>query len=51
VSHTYDIDIFMRGQSTGLVPSDVLVHKEDGHARFNWVKNNGAWEQRPVGAH
>jgi len=49
--HTYDIDIFMQPQSTGgLAPTDVIVHKEDGVARFNWVERNGTWVQEPVPA-
>jgi hypothetical protein len=40
--HTYDVDVFMRPESTdGFVPTDVLVHKQDGKPRFNWVEQNG----------
>ncbi len=48
--HTYDLDVFMRVDSTGLTPTDVIVHKQDGLARFNWVEQNGIWLQSPVAA-
>jgi hypothetical protein len=47
--HTYDIDVFMRPHSeAGFVPTDVLVHKQDGKARFDWVERDGRWAQAPT---
>jgi hypothetical protein len=46
--HTYDVDAFMRVESTGLVPTDVIVHKQDGKARFNWAEQSGIWSPVPV---
>jgi hypothetical protein len=46
--HTYDVDIFMRPESTGLTPATVIVHKQDGKPRFTWVEQNGIWSQAPV---
>ena len=46
--HVYDVDIFMRRESTGLTPTDLIVHKQDGKPRFDWVERNGAWSQGPV---
>jgi hypothetical protein len=46
--HTYDVDIFMRRDSTGLTPTEVIVHKQDGKPRFDWVERNGRWAQVPV---
>ena len=46
--HTYDVDIFMRRESTGLTPTEVIVHKQDGKSRFDWVERNGRWVQVPV---
>lgn len=46
--HTYDVDIFMRRESTGLTPTEVIVHKQDGKPRFDWVERNGTWSQAPV---
>lgn len=48
--HTYDVDIFMRRESTGLTPTDVIVHKQDGKPRFDWVERNGTWSQARVTA-
>jgi hypothetical protein len=45
---TYDVDIFMRRESTGLTPTEVIVHKQDGRPRFDWVERNGVWSQQPV---
>lgn len=46
--HTYDVDLFMRRESTGLVPTELIVHKQDGTPRFDWVERNGVWSQAPV---
>jgi hypothetical protein len=47
--HTYDIDVFMRPHSeAGFVPTDVLVHKQDGKARFEWVDQHGTCAQMPM---
>lgn len=48
--HTYDVDIFMRRESTGLTPTDVIVHKQDGKPRFDWVERNGTWSLARVTA-
>jgi hypothetical protein len=45
--HTYDVDIFMRRESTGVTPTDVIVHKQDGKPRFDWVEQNGTWSPAP----
>lgn len=46
--HTYDVDIFMRKDSTGLTPTELIVHKQDGTPRFDWVERNGTWSQVPI---
>lgn len=47
--HTYDVDVFMVPESTGgLRPTDVIVHTQDGKARFNWRVRDGIWSQSPV---
>ena len=47
--HTYDVDVFMRPHSeAGFVPTDVLVHTQDGKARFEWAEQNGGWAQVPA---
>jgi hypothetical protein len=45
--HIYDVDLFMRRESTGLRPTEVIIHKQDGKARFDWVERNGTWSQTP----
>lgn len=46
--NTYDVDIFMRAESKGLVPADIIVHKVKGAPRFNWIERDGAWSAVPV---
>jgi hypothetical protein len=46
--NTYDVDIFMRAESKGLVPADIIVHKVNGTPRFNWAERDGAWSAVPV---
>ena len=46
--HTYDVDIFMRKDSTGLTPTELIVHKQNGTPRFDWVERNGTWSQVPL---
>jgi len=46
--NTYDVDIFMRAESKGLVPADILVHKVNGAARFNWAERDGVWSAVPA---
>jgi hypothetical protein len=45
---TYDVDIFMRAESKGLVPADIIVHKVNGTPRFNWAERDGVWSAVPV---
>jgi hypothetical protein len=47
--NTYDVDIFMRAESTGLVPTDLILHKVNGTARFNWSERDGVWTRTPIG--
>ncbi len=46
--NTYDVDIFMRPESKGVVPTEIIVHKVNGAARFNWLERDGAWSAVPV---
>lgn len=46
--NTYDVDIFMRAESKGLVPSDIIVHKINGTPLFNWHERDGAWSAVPI---
>jgi len=46
--NTYDVDIFMRAESKGLVPADIIVHKVNGTPRFTWAERDGVWTASPV---
>jgi len=46
--NNYDLDIFMRAESKGLVPADIIVHKVNGAPRFNWIERDGVWSAVPV---
>ena len=41
---SYDLDFFMRGSSADeLSLTNQSVHKKNGHARYDWVMQNGFW--------
>jgi hypothetical protein len=45
----YDLDVFMSGGSSpfeNLWPTEVLVHKKDGAARYTWHEENGNWKRK-----
>ncbi len=44
----YDVDVFMHAESTGLKPTDIIVHTQDGKPRFDWAERNGVWSQIPI---
>jgi hypothetical protein len=46
--NTYDVDIFMRAESKGLVPADIIVHKVNGTPLFTWAERDGVWTASPV---
>ena len=46
--HTYDVDVFMRPDANGLAATEVVVHKQNGTARYNWAEENGRWKKVPV---
>ena len=40
----YDLDIFMKGKSADeLGVTEIIVHKEDGVARYGWREEDGTW--------
>jgi hypothetical protein len=45
----YDLDVFMSDGSgspfEGLWPTEVLVHKKNGVARYTWREENGRWKR------
>lgn len=40
---TYDIDVFMKENETGLEATEVHVHKVDGKPRYTWKEEAGVW--------
>ena len=40
----YDIDIFMMGKTADdLKVTEIMVHKENGKARYTWAEKKGLW--------
>lgn len=46
--HTYDLDVFMKQDLNGLITDEITIHKQDGHARYNWVQADGTWKREPA---
>jgi hypothetical protein len=44
----YDLDFFMKAAPTGLVVSEVAVHKESGKPRYGWIEKDGLWSKQAV---
>ena len=43
----YDLDIFLHGNNTdNLTVTEILVHKEDGEARYGWLEQDGIWVKK-----
>jgi len=40
----------MRAESTGLVATEMVVHKVNGIPRFDWSEQDGVWTRTPVAA-
>lgn len=46
----YDLDFWMKGTAEGqLKVTEIMVHKEAGKPRYNWVEEGGIWKRQPVG--
>lgn len=45
---TYDLDVFMRPDLNGLTSDEIVIHKQNGTPRYNWVQAGGAWTRQPV---
>ncbi len=43
---TYDLDFFMMSENDELVVTEVMIHKEDGKARYSWYEENGNWKRK-----
>ena len=42
----YDIDFFLRDGGGKLFVSETIVHKEEGKARYGWVKKGDFWVKK-----
>lgn len=46
----YDLDFFMKGKpaSSGmeLAVSEIMIHKENGKARYSWYEEGGMWKRK-----
>ena len=42
----YDLDFFMNSDGGNLVVSEVMVHKQDGEARYAWSEKDGVWSRK-----
>ena len=47
---SYDLDFFMQGKETPsgmeLSVSEIMIHKEDGKARYAWNEEGGVWKRK-----
>lgn len=43
---TYDLDFFLKETGSGLQVSEIMVHKEDGKARYGWLEEKGVWKRQ-----
>ncbi len=44
----YDLDFFMKSTPTGLMVSEVAVHKEAGKPRYGWMEKDGVWSKQAM---
>lgn len=45
---TYDLDVFMRPDVNGLTSDEIIIHKQNGAPRYNWVQADGMWRREPL---
>ena len=45
--NTYDLDVFMRPDLNGLTSDEIVIHKQNGMPRYNWVQASGVWTRQP----
>ena len=44
----FDLDFFMKETDGALVVTEVLIHKENGTARYTWFEEKGLWKTKQV---
>jgi len=42
----YDLDFFMESKDGKLAVTEIMIHKEDGKARYSWVEKDGVWSRK-----
>lgn len=42
----YDLDFFMEGDHHELKVTEVMIHKEEGKARYSWFEEDGIWSRK-----
>lgn len=43
-----DVDVFMKNGDSGLVPTEVHIHKVDGKPRYTWKQEGDIWVREDV---
>jgi len=43
-----DVDVFMKNGDSGLVPTEVHIHKVDGKPRYTWKQDGDIWVREDV---
>ena len=44
----YDLDFFMKQKKSGLVVTEISIHKEEGQPRYAWAEEKGLWVRKPT---
>lgn len=42
----FDLDFFMEAENGELFVTEVMIHKEEGKARYSWFEENGIWKRK-----
>lgn len=43
---SFDLDFFMKNENDKLVVTEVMIHKQDGKARYSWFEEDGVWKRK-----
>lgn len=43
---TYDLDFFLKEDSSGLEVTEMTIHKVNGEPRYSWVEEDGVWKRQ-----
>ena len=42
----YDLDFFMKSVDGKLTVTELMIHKEEGKPRYQWMEENGMWKRK-----